>query len=221
MENVMTRRIVRFVSMALLAPTLASAQGTGRPGTTAKAPVAAPVHLVLAPAGNEARFIVRELLMANTIENDAIGATSAISGTIVLDAQGTVDPAASKFTVLLDSLKSDKGMRDRYIKGRTIVTSHFPTAVLVVKELQGLPATLPTSGTMTFTLIGDLTIHGVTRPSTWMVNATADPTGFSGMASTHLKFEDFDMNQPSVPVLAHLTDDITLEYDFHLVKADK
>jgi polyisoprenoid-binding protein YceI len=178
----------------------------------------APVHLVVAPAGNEARFIVRELLMANTIENDAIGATSAMTGSIVLDARGKVDTAASTFTIQLDSLKSDQARRDRYIKGNTLETRQFPTAVLVVKELQGLPAKLPTSGAMNLTIVGNLTVHGVTKPVTWTATVTADGSGFSGRATTHVKFEDFGMTQPSVPVLAHVADDIRLEYDFHFVR---
>ena len=118
----------------------------------------------------------------------------------------------------LDSLKSDESRRDRFVKGNTLETRQFPTAVLVVRELQGLPAPLPVSGTMNITILGDFTVHGVTRPSTWTATVTVDPAGFTGKATTHLKFEDFNMNQPSVPVLAHLNDDIRLEYDFHFVR---
>jgi polyisoprenoid-binding protein YceI len=213
----MNGRTLLLALFASLAPFLA-VPGQTRPSAVNKPLAAKPVRLVLAPTGNEARFVVRELLMANTIENDAIGVTTAISGTIVLDAQGNVDASASQFTVQLDSLKSDKSMRDRYTKNNTLETRQFPTAVLVVKEVQGLPATLPTSGTMNLTIVGDFTVHGVTKPSTWLATVTADPTGFSGKATTHVKFEDFNMNQPSVPVLAHLTDDIRLEYDFRFVK---
>lgn len=217
----MTRRFVYSLVAAVLIPAavLAQAPGQKTPKASAtKAPAAAPVRLVLAPAGNEARFIVREKLFANLVENDAIGATTAISGTLVLDARGKVDTSVSRFVVQLDSLKSDASRRDGYVKGRTLETRQFPTATLVIKDIQGLPAVLPTSGTLNVTIVGDFTVHGVTKPSTWTATVTADPNGFSGKATTHFKFEDFNMTQPSVPVLAHLNNDIKLEYDFRFVR---
>lgn len=214
----MLRRVICSLLTAVVIPAVALAQApSDKPGKKV-ATAAAPVRLVLAPTGNEARFVVREKLLANTIENDAIGATTAISGTLVFDAKGKVDTAQSRFVVQLDSLKSDASRRDGYIKGRTLETRQFPTALLVVKELQGLPAVLPTSGSMNVTLIGDFTVHGVTKPSTWAAIVTADANGFSGKATTHFKFEDFNMSQPSVPVLAHLDNDIKIEYDFHFVR---
>ena len=207
----MIRRVVQFAICAIVIPNVALAQAR-------KPAAAAPTRLVLAPTGNLARFIVREKLIANTIENDAIGTTTAISGVVVLDAKGKVDTTQSKITVQLDSLKSDQSRRDGYIKGRTLETRQFPAATLVIKDLQGLPATLPTSGTMNLNLVGDFTVHGVTKSVIWVTTVTADATGFSGRATTHLKFEDFNMTQPSVPVLAHVDNDIKLEYDFRFVK---
>jgi polyisoprenoid-binding protein YceI len=213
----MIRRNAALALVTLLTPCLAM-QGQSRSSTPSKAPVAAPVHFILASAGNAARFIVREKLMMNTVDNDAIGVTTAVSGAITLDGHGRVDSATSRFIVQLDSLTTDQSRRDRFFKNNTLQTQQFPTAVLVVKELQGLPAVLPTSGTMNLTIIGDFTVHGVTKPSTWTATVVAEPTGFSGKATTHVKFEDFNMTQPSVPVIARLDDDIKLEYDFHFVR---
>jgi polyisoprenoid-binding protein YceI len=65
--------------------------------------------------------------------------------------------------------------------------------------------------------MGDLTIHGVTRPSTWQVTATANHGEFTGTAATRVKFEDFGMTQPRLAIVLSVQDDIGLEYDFHLV----
>jgi len=184
-------------------------------------PAAGPLRLTLAPSGNEARFIVREQLVGRELPNDAIGSTKAITGGLVLDARGTVDRSASAFTVDLTTLTSDQARRDGYIKRRTIVTDSFPTARLVVTELKGLPARLPDSGSFALTLTGDLTIHGVTRPTTWDVTVTASPGEFAGTASTRIHFGDFGMTQPRVMVVLSVVDDIKLEYDFRLVRAPK
>lgn len=211
--------VARFVAAAALIPSVAVAQAPTRAmrtGTAAKPP--ASVHFALAPTGNQARFIVREQLTIFQSPNDAIGTTTAITGGIAFTPSGKIDPAGSRITIAMDSLATDKENRDKWIKSHTLRTDSFPTAVLVVKELQGLPTRLPTSGTMSLKLLGDLTVHGITRPWTWDVTLTADGNDYSGKATTHLKFGDFGMEQPRLMVVISVVDDVTLEYDFHFAK---
>lgn len=220
----MILRAPTLLLSALLLPVSMMAQGGGKPGKTVKTakapkpPAAVPVHLALAPEGNEVRFVVREQLAGVELPNDAIGKTSAITGGILLDGTGKVDSSGSRISVDLATLKSDRDRRDGYIKRRTLVVDSFPTATLTVTELRGLPAVLPTSGTMTLMLVGNLTVHGVTKRTTWEVTAVANGDAFSGKASTHIKFGDFNMTQPRVPIVLSVVDDIRLEYDFQLVK---
>lgn len=223
----MIRRTVGLALAATLAPItvlLAQAKPATKSGgaqtMAAKAPAAVPMHFRLGATGNEARYRVREMLAAATIENDAVGVTAALTGGLVIDAAGKVDSAASKWTIDLTTLTSDKRMRDRYVQGRSLETAQFPTAVLVVTGIQGLPATFPATGALTLTLLGDLTVHGVTRPTTWSVTAEVAGNHVSGTATTHFKFGDFNMTQPRVPVVASVVDDIKLEYDFHLIRED-
>ncbi len=205
-------RVVPFAFFALLTPfAIAAAQ-------TSKAKPSAPVRYALAPE-SEARFVVREQLAGATLPNDAIGSTRALSGIIVVDATGNVDRAASRIVVQLDSLKSDQERRDRYIKRRTLVTDSFPTAELVPTELRGFPAKLPLSGAFAFTVVGDLTVHGVTRPSTWDVSANVTGGVVSGTATTHLHFAEFGMDRPRVAIVLSVVDDIKLEFDFRFVPA--
>jgi polyisoprenoid-binding protein YceI len=178
----------------------------------------APIRLTLAAQGNEARFVVREQLAGAELPNDAVGVTSAITGGITLDARGMVDSSASRISVDLTTLTSDRSRRDNFIKRRTIVTDSFPTAELVVTGIRGLPATLPASGTMTLVLTGNLTIHGVTRPSTWDVTARVEGESIVGKAVTRIKFGEFGMSQPRMAIVLSVVDDIRLEYDFHLVR---
>lgn len=182
------------------------------------APLTAQTSLTLAPTGNEARYIVRELLAANTIENDVIGKTDAVSGTIRLDAAGKVVPAMSQITVNLTGLKTDRDRRDGYVQRNTLNTAEYPTTTLRVTEMRGAPSPLPTTGTFTFTLVGDLTLKGVTKPTTWTVTAVASRTGFTGTAKTSFTFAEFEMTKPRVPVVARVDDPITLELGFNFVR---
>jgi polyisoprenoid-binding protein YceI len=185
------------------------------PGQSAPA---GPIRFSLAAQGNEARFIVREQLAGAELPNDAVGVTSAITGGITLDARGLVDSTGSKISVDLTSLTSDRSRRDSFIKRRTIVTDSFPTAELVITGIKGLPPRLPASGTMTLVLTGNLTIHGVTRPSSWDVIARAEGESITGQAVTRIRFGDFGMTQPRVAIVLSVVDDIRLEYDFHFVR---
>lgn len=188
------------------------------PSAGAQSGPAVPIRLSLAAQGNEARFIVREQLAGAELPNDAVGVTSAITGGITLDPRGMVDSSASRISVDLTTLTSDRSRRDNFIKRRTIVTDSFPTAELVVTGIRGLPATLPASGTLTLVLTGNLTIHGVTRPSSWDVTARVEGESILGKAVTRIKFGDFGMTQPRVAIVLSVVDDIRLEYDFHFVR---
>jgi|CXWL01.1.fsa_nt_gi polyisoprenoid-binding protein YceI len=186
--------------------------------TLAGAPLAAQSHYTLNPTGTEARYQVRELLAANTIENDVVGKTAGVTGGIALDKAGKVVSAGSKITIDLTLLKTDRDRRDGYVQRNTLETATYPYAVLVVKEITGLPAKMPTTGALSFTLVGDLTLKGITKPTTWTVTATATATGLTGTAKTKVTFADFGMAVPRVPVVARVDDPIQLELDFNFVK---
>ena len=115
--------------------------------TSLAGPLAAQTRLTIAPTGTEARYIVRELLAANTIENDVVGKTDSVSGSILLDAEGKVVPAESRITVILTDLKTDRALRDRYVQRFTLETATHPSTTLQVTEIRGVPSPLPTSGT--------------------------------------------------------------------------
>ncbi|MBK9549316.1 MAG: YceI family protein [Gemmatimonadetes bacterium] len=185
------------------------------------APLAAQSHYTLNPTGTEARYQVRELLAANTIENDVVGKTAGVTGGIALDKAGKVVSSGSKITIDLTLLKTDRDRRDGYVQRNTLETATHPNAVLVVKEITGLPAKMPTTGALSFTLVGDLTLKGVTKPTTWTVTATASPTGLTGTAKTKFTFSEFGIAVPRVPVVARVDDPIQLELDFNFVKDGK
>jgi polyisoprenoid-binding protein YceI len=202
-------------SATLPAPTPASAT-PGAPTSGSPAPTDQ-LRLVLDPAQSEARYQAREQLANISFPTDAVGTTKAISGTIVIDESGTIVSQASKFVVDLTTLKSDKAQRDRFIQRNTLQTDTYPTAEFVPTQVVGLPSPLPTSGPVTFQLVGDLTVYGVTHPTTWDVTAQVAGQALTGSASTSVTFEDFNMTPPRVPVVLSVEDNITLIVDFNLV----
>lgn len=205
----MNRRTISLFSLSAAAILL----------TAAALPVApAAFTFVVAEDGNTARYRVREQLAGRDLPNDAVGETSAVSGAIALDKAGNVIPEASRITVGIAGLKSDSDRRDGYLRRRVLQADSFPNVELVVTKIHGLKLPVPDSGTRTFTLDGNLTVHGVTRPTRWTVSAAFTDSVMTGTASTKFTFSDFALTQPRVPIVLSVADTIGLEYDFKLRK---
>ena len=176
----------------------------------------AALRLTLVP-GSMARYRVREQLVGHDLPNDAVGETKSVTGAIAFDAAGKVIRQASKFSVDAGTFVSDKSRRDGYVRGRLLDASEYPNVVLEPTEVRGVSLPLPTSGTRAVEIVGDLTVRGVTRPTTWKGTAQFAPGKVTGSAATAFTFDDFQMEQPRVPVLMSVADTIKLEIDFSLV----
>lgn len=177
----------------------------------------APIRLIVAPDGNEARYRVREQLVGVDFPNDAVGATKDITGRIVLGADGKIARDQSRITVNVASLKSDRERRDGFLRRNTLSSDSFPTVTLAPTDVKGLPAQLPAAGPLSFDMVGDLTVRGVSKPTAWHVTATNDKGVYTGTASTKFTFADFQMTQPKIRILLTVADTIKLEYDFKLI----
>jgi polyisoprenoid-binding protein YceI len=208
------------VSMAALA-VLGGSHPSRRPAHQAYQPKApaknARLRFVVAPTGNEARYRVREQLAGFDLPNDAIGVTKDVTGRLLVEPDGRVVKDSSRIVVQLTNLKSDKSRRDMFLQRRTLETEKFPQVELVPVTLQGLTSAIPAGASRTFTLVGDLTVHGVTHPTTWQVTARGDGNAVVGTAATAFTFKDFSLDQPRVPVVLSVADTIKLEYDFRFV----
>jgi polyisoprenoid-binding protein YceI len=170
--------------------------------------------------GSEARYLVREQLAGVSFPNDAIGKTKAVKGAIVLGPDGAVLAEQSKFTVDLSTLTSDRDQRDNYIKRNTLDTARYPLAEFVPREFTGLPHPLPTEGKASFQMKGDMTVHGVTSPLTWEVNATFSGGSITGQATASFDFAKFSMTRPRVQIVLSVEDEIRLQVDFVLKRAE-
>lgn len=175
---------------------------------------AGPTRFSLVSEASEARFRVKEQFVGIAAPGDAVGTSQQVSGSIVLGPNGAVVPTESKLKLDLRTLKSDQSNRDNYIRRNTLQTDQFPTAELVVREAQGLPDPLPTSGQATFKLLGELTVHGVARPTTWDLTAQFNGQEVKGQGKTAVTLTEFGMEIPRVARIASIEDNVRLEIDF-------
>jgi polyisoprenoid-binding protein YceI len=178
-----------------------------------------PVRLDVAD-GSTASYRVQEQLAGINFPSDAVGTTSALTGTLALNADGSVNSAQSKLTIDLRTLNSDQEMRDGYIQKRTLETDKFPLAEFVPKRVQGLAWPLPTTGQTGFQLTGDMTIHGVTSEITWTGVATfGRDNSIAGRATTSFTFATFGLMKPKLARVLSVDDKIQLEVAFHFKRS--
>lgn len=175
-------------------------------------PQAAPAARIELTAGATATYRVREQLARLNLPNDAVGVTAA-SGVLVIESDGAFGQE-SALTVDLRALKSDESRRDAWLRENTLHTDRFPIARFVPKRQRGLTLPLPAAGTVTFQLIGDMTLHGVTSELTWNVTARLSPGAAAGQATTRFPFAKFSIPVPKLLGLISVEDDIRLELDF-------
>jgi polyisoprenoid-binding protein YceI len=205
-------------------PSLAAAQsGQGAPATAQAAgarpslptfDTSKPVKLDITEA--TARYRVQEQLVGLNVLSDAVGTTSAVAGTLVIGPDGAIG-RESRITVDLRTLKSDQEPRDNFIKTRTLEVDKFPMLELVPTRLEGLPIPLPSPPqvqALGFRLVGNVTLHGVTKEVGWNIVATLRGGTVAGRASATLLFGDFKITKPAVPVLLSVDDRIQVEVEF-------
>jgi polyisoprenoid-binding protein YceI len=175
------------------------------------------LRFILAPTEQAARYRVRERLVGHDLPNDAVGETKSVTGVIAFDSSGNVVRQESKFVVDAGTFVSDQNRRDGFVRGRLLDARQYPSVVLVPTSVRGVALPLPASGARAIEMTGDLTVRGVTRPTTWKGTVNFKDGRIAGSAATEFTFDDFQIEQPRVPVLLSVADTIRLEIDFNLI----
>jgi len=201
------------VALAFTAP-CSAAQPQAKPSAGAQLDVA---------SGTKATYRVKEQLAGISFPDDAVGSTDAITGSVVILPDGSIDSSKSKLTIDLKQMTSDQAMRDNYIKRETFQTDKFPNAEFVARKLVGVAMPIPAPDRPTeqsgFQLIGDLTVHGVTKEVTLNGYATFSKDLISGRAVTDFTFATFGLPKPTLARLLSVDDKIQLEIDFKLKRS--
>ena len=163
--------------------------------------------------GSVAGYRVREKLLRLPASNDAVGRTSAITGSFGLSGERDVlrVEKGMRIDADLSKLKSDEDRRDDHMRTMAIETDLFPTASFVTTSDIVLPADLAAGGPVSVTVAGDLTIHGVTRPVSIPVHAQHAGGRIEVVGSLSFPWEYFEMTQPNLSYVT-VEADPTLEF---------
>lgn len=166
-------------------------------------------------AQSEARFNIPETLRGERIT--VVGTTDQVAGDIVVD---FANPSASQVGTIrinVRTLATDNNFRNDAIRGRILQSARdeFEFSEFTPTELIGLPDNVAVGDTITFQIVGDLTIRDITNGVTFDATVTVDSeTQISGLASATVLRGDYNLVIPSVPQVSDVGEDVLLEIDF-------
>ena len=170
--------------------------------------------------GSLVGYRVREQLGGVTALTDAVGRTSAVTGSATIEPDGTgLRVSAAAFEADLTKLQSDDGRRDNRIRSIGVESDRFPTATFTMTAPVSVSADALTGSTVAVSLVGDLTIHGVTKSVTIGGQARLNGDRIEIVAALTFPFSDFGMTPPSVGNFVQIQNDATLEILLSLAKA--
>jgi len=192
------------------APLSLGATGSASPGSSTSAASAGSSTVAgtwAISTGSRAGYRVQEVLFGQ--QHTAVGRTSHLGGHIKI--QDTTVTAGT-FTVQMSTVKSDQAQRDAQFRGRIMDTSTYPTSTFTLTHAISL-VPLPASGTArSYTVGGNLTLHGKTRPVTVHLTAARDAGTIKLAGSIPIVFADWGIPNPSFAGLVTTQNHGTLEF---------
>lgn len=170
-------------------------------------------------SGSQAGYRVREQLASLAAPSDAVGRTTAITGTLTLTQAASGDSvSAASITVDVSKLTSDKSMRDQRIHRQGLESDRYPTATFQLTSPIALPAGAASGQTIHVSATGSLTIHGVTKTVTIPIDGRLSGSQIELVGSITFPFGDFGMTPPSIGGFVTVQDNATMEFQLVLTR---
>ena len=173
----------------------------------------APLVFQISQENSQASFTIFEELRGQP--KDVVGTTNQIAGEIALNLNDLSTAQAGVIQVNARTLVTDDDRRNQAIRNRILNTDNYEFITFTPTQISGLQGTAAVGQEFTFQIAGDLTIRDVTKPVVFDVTAqlvTEDK--LIGSAVTTIQRGDFNIVIPSVPFVANVGEEITLEINF-------
>lgn len=151
------------------------------------------------------------------VRTTVVGTTSNISGTFALDRENIEDVRIGTIRINARTFKTDSEQRNRAIV-RMIFRSEDDANEFI--EFKPTRVTLNASSTANgeffpFTVTGDLSISGATRPAIFEGKAQfISNTELQGSVETMVRYADYGLSVPELPFLANVEEVVKLRLDF-------
>src|SRR5207237_10793803 len=94
------------------------------------------------------------------------------------------------------TLASENAQRDRQFQGRIMNTATYPAATFKLTQPVALGSEPADGVTVTKQATGDLTLHGVTRSTTFTVSVKKTGSTIAASGSVPIIFADYNIRNP-------------------------
>jgi polyisoprenoid-binding protein YceI len=145
---------------------------------------------------SSASYIAHFQAAGQDLPGTVTGVTGDVTGQFLL--VSAPQPAIHSLTITVDlrSLDSGAAERDQHVRDDTLETATYPVATFTATDAP-IPVGAYTQGqTVAFTLIGNLRLHGVTRPATFAMHGRLAADTVTGSGTTLIHLQDFQMKPP-------------------------
>ena len=162
-----------------------------------------------------ATFEIFEVLSGQ--DKIVVGTTNQVGGSVTIDTENPSNSMVQPIRINARTFITDSDRRNSAI-GRLILKSEEPANEFITftpTSVAGLPSSGERNTNYTFTVTGDLTISGVTKETTFAVEAMlTDTNEIKGTATSSLQRGDFNLVVPSLPFLADVAEEVKLKLEF-------
>lgn len=146
----------------------------------------------------------------------AVGTSNQIAGDFVIKNTGA--PLVTIGTIKVDArtFKTDSENRDTAINRFIVKTETAGNEYITFTptKINNLPASITKGMPFTFTVEGNMTMSGITKPQTMTITMTQTDDKLSGTVDVNLKRSDYNLTIPSVPFVASVSDTFTVKTTF-------
>lgn len=149
------------------------------------------------------KFTMNELLNGKPFL--VVGTTTQVAGQVSVSASGVT---FGSLAVNAKTFVTDNPRRDNAINRAILKTEGNPANELITFDPKaGYSGAITPGQPVSFDLVGDLTISGVTKPATFKVAMTVSGDQVTGTATTTIKRSDFGLVIPNIPFVANVDDE--------------
>ncbi|MEM7334956.1 MAG: YceI family protein [Chloroflexota bacterium] len=144
-----------------------------------------------------------------------VGITDQLFGDFTLDFSNLTASQFNEMRIDAHTLKTDDFWRTRAVQNEILETETYPFVTFSPSQTEGLAESITVGESVTFNILGDLTIRDISLPQTLTVSATlqADMAIIANV-NTAVNREDYNLIIPGVPHVDNVEEEVELYIDF-------
>jgi polyisoprenoid-binding protein YceI len=166
----------------------------------------------ISQADSEVSFSIYEELAGQP--KTVVGVTDQVAGQIAINLDDLSQSQVGVIQVNARTFVTDNNRRNNALRNFILTTDQYEFITFTPTDVINLSGNAEPGQALTFQIAGDLTIRNVTQPVVFEVTVQGDTTRLTGTATAVIDRNDYNLTIPSVPSVANVGREITLEINF-------